>query len=142
MNYYIHSMINLFIRSLTEIYIAPLQGYYSEALPTLARLKRKFSGLSRMCRKEPWGAISVPKGSPFHTEGPTTENGRVWLVEVREKGTKSNPCSIERRELRPLVAIHTYIHTYIYIHIYIINVVFIWHHYRKKSSVPIQTKRP
>src|SRR6218665_618210 len=32
-----------FIHSLfiTEIYIAPLQGYYSEALPTLARLKRR-----------------------------------------------------------------------------------------------------
>ena len=26
---------------ITEIYIAPLQGYYSEALPTLARLKRR-----------------------------------------------------------------------------------------------------
>jgi len=25
---------------ITEIYIAPLQGYYSEALPTLARPKR------------------------------------------------------------------------------------------------------
>jgi len=24
-----------------EIYIAPFQGYYSEALPTLARLKRR-----------------------------------------------------------------------------------------------------
>ena len=30
----------LFIHSfITWIYIAPLQGYYSEALPTLARLK-------------------------------------------------------------------------------------------------------
>jgi len=26
---------------ITEIYIEPLQGYYSEALPTLARLKRR-----------------------------------------------------------------------------------------------------
>jgi len=25
---------------ITEIYIAPVKGYYSEALPTLARLKR------------------------------------------------------------------------------------------------------
>src|SRR6218665_481157 len=31
---FIHSFI-------TEIYIAPLQGHYSEALPTLARLKRR-----------------------------------------------------------------------------------------------------
>src|SRR6218665_208681 len=41
--------------------------------------------------------------SPFHTEGQTTENVRAWLVEVRTKGTKSNPRSIERRELRLLV---------------------------------------
>jgi len=34
------SIIRSFIR-LTDIYIAPLQGYYSEALPTLARLKRR-----------------------------------------------------------------------------------------------------
>ena len=32
-----HSFIHSFI---TEIYIAPLQGYYSEAFPNLARLKR------------------------------------------------------------------------------------------------------
>src|SRR6218665_1667918 len=32
----------IFIHSfITDIYIAPLQGYYSEALPTLARLKRR-----------------------------------------------------------------------------------------------------
>ena len=35
---YITVLVNSFI---TEIYIAPLQGYYSEALPTLARLKRR-----------------------------------------------------------------------------------------------------
>jgi len=39
----------------------------------------------------------------FHTEGPTTENARAWVVEVRAKGTKSNLCSNERSELRPLV---------------------------------------
>jgi len=27
---------------ITEIYIAPLQGYYSDALPTLARQKEEF----------------------------------------------------------------------------------------------------
>src|SRR6218665_1971971 len=36
------SRLVLFIHSfITEIYIAPLQGYYSEALPALARLKRR-----------------------------------------------------------------------------------------------------
>jgi len=34
----IHSFIHSFI---TEIYTALLQGYYSEALPTLTRLKRR-----------------------------------------------------------------------------------------------------
>src|SRR6218665_3409367 len=38
-----HTHAHAFIHSLfiTEIYIAPLQGYYSEALPTLARLNRR-----------------------------------------------------------------------------------------------------
>ena len=49
------------------------------------------------------GSNLCDKGSPFHTEGPTTENARAWVVEVRAKGTKSNPCSEERSELRPLV---------------------------------------
>ena len=49
------------------------------------------------------GSNLCDKGSPFHTEGPTTENARTWVVEVRAKGTKSNPCSDERSELRPLV---------------------------------------
>src|SRR6218665_1832953 len=42
-------------------------------------------------------------GSLFHTEGPTTENARAWVVDVRAKGTKSNPCSDDRSELHPLV---------------------------------------
>ena len=50
-----------------------------------------------MCQKEFWGAIVAT----FHTEGPTTENTRAWVVDVRAKGTKSNPD--ERSELRPLV---------------------------------------
>jgi len=38
-----------------EMYIAPLEGYYSEALSTLARLKKEqFLGYSRMRRKEYW----------------------------------------------------------------------------------------
>jgi len=30
-------------------------------------------------------------GSPFHTEGPTTKNARVCLVNVQAKGTKGTP---------------------------------------------------
>ena len=36
--YFIKAFIHSFI---TEIYIAPLQDYYSESLPNLARLKRR-----------------------------------------------------------------------------------------------------
>src|SRR6218665_1373802 len=57
-----------------------------------------------MCQKESWGAIfATDNGSPFHTEGPTTENAQAWVVDVRAKGTKSNPCSDDRSELHPLV---------------------------------------
>ena len=35
------SLCHLIHSFIMEIYIAPLQGYYSEALPTLARLKRR-----------------------------------------------------------------------------------------------------
>src|SRR6218665_2263292 len=51
------------------------------------------------------GSNRCDKGSPLHTEGPTTENARAWVVEVRAKGTKSSPCSNERSELRPLVPV-------------------------------------
>jgi len=41
-----------------------------------------------MYRKESWGATAVPKEAHFTQEGPTTENARAWLVEVRAKGKK------------------------------------------------------
>src|SRR6218665_1071705 len=93
---FIHSFI-------TEIYIAPLQGYYSEALPTLARLKRRVLRLESNVSERILGNNLCDRGSPFHTEGPTTENARAWVMEVQAKGTKSNPCSDEQSELRPLV---------------------------------------
>src|SRR6218665_1813141 len=55
-----------------------------------------------MCQKESWGNRCA-KGSPFHAERPTTENARAWVVDVRAKGTKSNPCSDNRSELQPMV---------------------------------------
>ena len=45
------------------------------------------------------GSNCCANGSPFHTEGPTTETAQVWLVKVQAKGTKSNSRSIERRVL-------------------------------------------
>src|SRR6218665_2525280 len=84
----------LFIHSfITEIYIAPLQGHYSEALPTLARLKRSVLRLEKNVSERILGSNLCDKGSPFHTEGPTTENAWAWVVDERAKGTRSNPCS-------------------------------------------------
>src|SRR6218665_3529240 len=91
---FIHSFI-------TKIYIAPLQGYYSEALQILARLKRRVLRLEQNVSVRILGSNRCDKGRPFHTEGPTTENARAWVVEVRAKGTESNPCSDDRSELRP-----------------------------------------
>src|SRR6218665_1741899 len=93
---FIHSFI-------TEIYIAPLQGYYSEALPTLARLKRRVLRLELNVLERILGSNLCDRVSPFHTDGPTTENAPAWVVNVRAKRTKSNLCSDERSELRPLV---------------------------------------
>src|SRR6218665_1270003 len=91
-----------FIHSLRRF--THLQGSYSKALPTLARLKRRFFRLEWNVSERILGNNLCDKRSPFHTEGPTTENARpAWVVEVRAKGTKSNPCSDERSELRPLL---------------------------------------
>jgi len=50
-----------------------------------------------MRQSQPWGAITaLANGSLFLTEGPTTENARVFRVEVRANGTKSTPRSIIR----------------------------------------------
>src|SRR6218665_984271 len=37
------------------------------------------------------GSSRCTKGSPFHTEGPTTKNARAWVVEVRAKEQKVTP---------------------------------------------------
>ena len=75
---FIHSFI-------TEIYIAPLQGYYSEALPTLARLKRRV--LSKMCQKESWGAISATKEAHSTQRGqpPRMHGPGLWRYEQKEE---------------------------------------------------------
>src|SRR6218665_4160929 len=98
---FVHLVITDIHSFITEIYIAPLQGYYSEVLPTLARLKRRVFRLEENVSERILGSNRCDKGRPFHTEGPTIENARAWVVEVRGKGTKSNPCSNERSELPP-----------------------------------------
>jgi len=74
---------------ITEIYIAPPQSYYSEALPKLARLKRAVFRLEYKVSEGILGSNRCAKGSPFHTVGPATENSRAWLVEVRAPPSKN-----------------------------------------------------
>src|SRR6218665_878171 len=59
---FIHSFIHSsFIHSfITEIYIAPLQGYYSEALPTFPRVRRVLSFTSPPLKKCMPLIIEVP----------------------------------------------------------------------------------
>ena len=65
----IHSLIHSFI---SNIYIAPLQENYSEALPTPARLKRAVLGWEKNAGDKALGEIRSWVGSPFQIKGPTT----------------------------------------------------------------------
>ena len=72
-----------------KIYIAPLQGYYSEAFPILARLKRITFRLEWNVSEITLGSNRSANGSPFLKVRPTIENAWFCLVELRAKGTKS-----------------------------------------------------
>src|SRR6218665_652518 len=102
MNEWKYSLIHSFIHSFTlNIYIAPLQENYSEALPTPAR-----SNKAVLKREKNAGEVVLLKmrsseGRPFQVEGLTTEKARICLVEVRAKG---RPCWDERSD-RELIAL-------------------------------------
>ena len=54
---------NSFIHSfITKFYIAPLQGYYSGALPTPVWLKGQFSGKYRKIQSGFWDASAASRG--------------------------------------------------------------------------------
>src|SRR6218665_1069552 len=95
----------MFIHSfILNIYIAPLQENYSEALPTPAR-----SNKAVLRREKNAGEVVLLKmrnseGRPFQVEGPTTEKTLICLVEVRAKGTRRRPCFDERSD-RKLIAL-------------------------------------
>src|SRR6218665_3237299 len=61
--------------------------------------EKSFEARVKCVRKNP-GEQSLRQRKPITHRGPTTENARAC---VRARGTKSNPCSDERSELRPLV---------------------------------------
>ena len=95
-----YSFIHTFIM---EIYIAPLQGYCSEAFPTLAQLKRIVFMLEQNMLEKTLGSNRCANEAHSIQRGQPPVNARTWLVEVRAIGTKRNPRSIERRELQSLV---------------------------------------
>src|SRR6218665_1266155 len=66
--------------------------------------KKSFKARVECVRKNP-GEQSLRQRTPIPHRGANhgTENAGAWIVEVRAKVTKSNPCSNERSELRPLV---------------------------------------
>ena len=91
---FIHSFI-------TEIYIAPLQGYYSEALPTLARLKRSVLRLEASfnwrvggstpalaATQGPWvsplPAVACALRHETPIQYPCCSRERLWVVEDLE----------------------------------------------------------
>src|SRR6218665_1533999 len=71
---------------ITEIYVALLQGYCSDALPILGQLKRSFQARVECVGKNPWS-----NRCPFYTAGPTSGNAWAWLVEVRAKLKRTTP---------------------------------------------------
>ena len=88
------SLIHSFI---LNIYIAPFQENYSEALPTPARLK---GAVLRWEKKRRWqGSRENPKfrREPIPDRGTHHGKARLCLVEVRANGTRRRPCWDEWR---------------------------------------------
>ena len=97
----LHDTISSFIHSfIPDIYIAPLQETYSEALSVQLRSKRN---VLRSLQKEEmlfWGSKRSVRGSSFQVEGPITEKALRCLSAERARGTKSSPRAEERRARR------------------------------------------
>src|SRR6218665_3755598 len=91
---FIHSFIHY-----GDLYSVPSRLLLRSAPDPCTAKKKSFENVSERIL----GSNLCDNGGPFHTEGPTTENTRAWVVDVRAKGTKSNPCSDDRSELHPLV---------------------------------------
>src|ERR1700733_8687828 len=74
---------NSFHFHLMDIYIAPLQGIYSEALPTPAWRKRTVLRLERNTDGIDLGSRRSSRGNPFQVKGFRTEKARFCLTEIR-----------------------------------------------------------
>src|SRR3984885_2542491 len=89
-----HRLIVTFNLHLMDIYIAPLQEIYSEALPTPAQRKRTVLRLERKTDEMDPRRRRSSRGSPFQFEGPRTEKAWFCLMEVRANGTW-NTCALD-----------------------------------------------
>src|SRR6218665_1749318 len=83
-----------------DIYIAPLQGTYSEALSV--QLLPKINVLRSFQKEDTLfrGSKLSVRGSSFQVEGPITEKARRCLSAERALGNKSSPRAEERRARR------------------------------------------
>src|SRR6218665_1575460 len=79
-------------------------SYSTSKVITQKRMAKKNSFQARVecVRKNPGEQLKF-HCKPLHTERLTTESARVYLVEVRARGTKITPHFVEWRELRSLV---------------------------------------
>ena len=102
LKYFSHEF-RIFIHSfIPRIYIAPLQGTYSEALPAQPRLNREDLSRRQKAGILLRGIKRSSSGSPFQVEGPTIEKARRCLRHERARGTRSSPLAEERRARRGL----------------------------------------
>src|SRR5688572_28706077 len=76
------------------IYLALLQGNYSEALPTTTRPKRIVLSLVRKVSGRLQEYRRSSRGRPFQIIGPATEKSRICTVAVRAKGPRRTPFSV------------------------------------------------
>ena len=73
---HIHSFIHY-----KDLYSAPSRLLLRSAPDPCTAKKKSFEARLECVRRNP-GSNRCARGSPFHTEGPTTENARAWDVEV------------------------------------------------------------
>jgi len=74
-----------------NIYIAPLQKNYSEALPTPAWLNKAVLRWEKNPGERVLLKMRSSEGRPFQVEGPTTEKARIclvqWIIGLNNSGT-------------------------------------------------------
>src|SRR6218665_47699 len=100
-NMYVYVQVYVFTYSfIPDIYIAPLQETYSEALSVQLQPKRD---VLRSLHKEDTlfrSSKRSVRGSSFQVEGPITEKAQPCLSAEQARGTKSSPQAEKRMTRR------------------------------------------